>query len=150
MYKIFIALIIGFISKDIFANCPAKLNGKYTITAIEYNNVTIFDQLSQTNKIVAGQVVHNMYIGNIVNNTLTMKKYWHAEPDNPVVDRTQDINDNPGEYIHVLNYNKTDCTATNTSIPAFFVIKDNGNTIEAIRGGEVGDLFTTFYKFSKQ
>ena len=143
-----IALIC--LSLNLNATCPAKLDGTYTITAIEYNNVTIFDQSTQTDKIVAGQVVHNIFIGKLVNNTLTLTKYWHAEPDNPVMDRTQNIKDKPGEYVAVLNYNRTDCTATNTSIPAFFVIKDNGNTIEGIRGGEVGDLVTTFYKFSKQ
>jgi hypothetical protein len=145
-----IGIALTCLSLNLNAACPAKLDGTYTITAIEYNNVTIFDQSTQTDKIVAGQVVHNIFTGKIVNNTLTLTKYWHAEPDNPVMDRTQDIKSKPELSLNVLNYNRADCTATNTSFPAFFVIKDNGNTIEGIKGGSDGDLATTFFKFSKQ
>ena len=54
MYKIFIALIIGCLSKDIFAACPTSLSGKYSgqATYTEFYNYN-FDDVAEKLYVVS-------------------------------------------------------------------------------------------------
>ena len=144
--KLKLAIIITLLTSNAYATCPTKLDGTYSGTATETNHTMIFDSKSNTNNMVVSQVNHNAYIFKIKNNVVTGVKYYHAQPDTILENRSAGM---VGKIQRNLTFDRTDCTAMDNENNIFYVIKDNGNTLEGIQGG--GDsLSVSIYKFTKQ
>jgi hypothetical protein len=143
--KLKLAIIITLLTSNSYATCPTKLDGTYSGTTTETNHTTIFDTTSQTDKMVVNQVNHSALIIKIKNNVMTGVKYFHAQPDTKLENRSAGM---LGQQ-RKITFDRTDCTAIDNEHGIFYVIRDNGNTIDGIEGGD-DNLSVTTYKYTKQ
>ena len=127
MYKIFIALIIGCLSKDIFAACPTSLSGKYSgqSTYTEFYNYN-FDEVAEKLMVVS----FSSYSSSTKTGTVTISLYVEVDSGTPgtTIDTTSKS--------YTYTYNTTSCSFK-VSDPSDgdiqFVVADSGKTLYGVK-----------------
>ena len=126
MYKIFIALIIGCLSKDIFAACPTSLSGKYSgqATYTEVGNGTVDEVVEKLMVISFGS-----YSSITKKGTVTVSLY--VEVDSGTPGTTIDTKSKSITY----TYNTTSCSfkvSSPSTGDMYFVVANSGNTLYGV------------------
>ena len=143
MYKIFIALIIGCLSKDIFAACPTSLSGKYSgqSTYTEFYNYN-FDEVAENVMVVS----FSSYSSSTKTGTIIVSLSVEANSGNPVMQ----IDTASKSYTYT--YNTTNCSF-NVPDPyngdMYFVVADSGKTLYGVKR-DINSNGVKRYLFTKQ
>jgi hypothetical protein len=127
MYKIFIALIIGCLSKDIFAACPTSLSGKYSgqATYTEVGNGTV-DEVAEKLMVIS----FGSYSSITKTGTVTASLYVEVDSGTPgtTIDTTSKS--------YTYTYNTTSCSfkvSSPSTGDMYFVVANSGNTLYGVK-----------------
>lgn len=151
MNKLFITILIGCFSGNVFAACPAKLDGNYVGSAqyTEGNGLALADGTWLGSAIAS--IEYNLFVTKFSGNTVTIIKQFKASTGGGTAEEI-----NKGGTFN-LSYDKATCSGSlvalqQTDDPIYFVVGNNGQTIKMIKGTRPNDeyRYATMFEFIKQ
>ena len=152
MNKLFITILIGCFSGNVFAACPAKLDGNYVGSAqyTEGNGLALADGTWLGSAIAS--VEYNLFVSKFSGNTATIIKQYKASSNGGVA---EELNNETGRF--TVSYDKATCSGSlvapqQTDDPIYFVVGNNGQTIKMISGTSPNDEYrhAIMFEFIKQ